>query len=284
MHAIGSNFTNISEFGVFILGTPVESQQISDRNKSEIIRHELAIRGYNLDNLTFDSGYISISLSEIENAQNGAEVELQQGKPGGTVKQLYSSQGKSALTGEPIQFTFGANHEVLFSDNQILQEMNNIEGGEQGKAIPLVAAVSAIAALVNIAMQVLLLTLTVILVAGVLYLVATEAIPRIMEERKRNKKTPTHFAAYRAHGNLYIGDGLSLNEAVARGRAGGDTWSASGRTSAYGIARRVKKGKPVGPERDENKPHYYCHYHPKNRHPPMHAFYGTTAEKCPKRR
>lgn len=165
-------------------------------------------------------------------------------------------------------------------DDQSLGDLRNSEQSAKGKAVPIVIAIPAIAAFVNAAMQALLLTLTVILVAGVVYLVATEAIPRIIEERKRNRKAPEHYAAYRAHNNLYLGEGLTLNEAVARGRAGGDTWSASGQGSAYGIAKRIKRGKPVGPEKDRKGENGYCHYHPAGRKPEIHAFYGTTAEKC----
>lgn len=46
-----------------LFGMPANAQQISDEARVEVVRQDLATRGYSLDGLTIENGRISLSLS-----------------------------------------------------------------------------------------------------------------------------------------------------------------------------------------------------------------------------
>lgn len=101
----------------------------------------------------------------------------------------------------------------------------------------------------------------------------------LFNKAKRSKKF-NHFKATIHNGKLYVGSGMGYNAAVKWSKKGKnhDTWSTS-KDNAKKVAKGVGNGKkPVGPEIDKKngkpKKGYFYHYHPYNRKPNVHAFYG----------
>jgi hypothetical protein len=109
-------------------------------------------------------------------------------------------------------------------------------------------------------------TAAVIVVAGATYVIAKEFHGR--------RHTYSHYRAVRRDGHLYMGSGMSRSTATAWGKAGNDVWSVSG-NQAKELAKAVNPtGQPAGPEIDADRRGKYWHYHPRNRTPHMHSFYG----------
>lgn len=109
-------------------------------------------------------------------------------------------------------------------------------------------------------------TAAVIVVAGATYVIAKE-----FHERRHSY---SHYRAVRHDGHLYIGDGMSRSTATVWGKRGNDVWSVS-QNQAKELAKAVNPtGQPVGPEIDAESQGKFWHYHPRNRTPGMHSFYG----------
>ncbi len=67
---------------------------------------------------------------------------------------------------------------------------------------------------------------------------------------------------------------MSRSTATAWGKRGNDVWSVS-QNQAKELAGAVNPtGQPVGPEIDAESQGKFWHYHPRNRTPGMHSFYG----------
>lgn len=115
----------------------------------------------------------------------------------------------------------------------------------------------------------------VVVVAGITYVAVAEAVAAI----KRSGSSYQHFRALRRAGNLAIGNGLSFTNAITHLRGGGDTWSRT-EGGAYAVARGVKNARPEGAEKDDKGSGKHCHYHPANRTPASHAFFGMANGKC----
>lgn len=98
----------------------------------------------------------------------------------------------------------------------------------------------------------------------------------LFTKAKRSKQFE-HFKATISNGKLYIGNGVNYTSAVnwSKKGKGYDTWSTS-KSAAKKVATGVRNGlKPVGPEIDSNKSGKFYHYHPYDRSPSVHAFYGS---------
>jgi hypothetical protein len=132
-------------------------------------------------------------------------------------------------------------------------------------AIPLVLGIPIAVSF----LEALFFATAVVTVAGVTYVAATEAIEAIRDRGSEYQ----HFRALRQPGGLFIGDGMTYGAAIGWGRMSKDTWSRSQR-GAQAIAFGIKNFRPVGPEIDKGGSGKYWHYHPANRTPNMHAFYG----------
>lgn len=155
---------------------------------------------------------------------------------------------------------------VEFQDPGTGETVRYEDGTGELAAIPLVIGIPIGISL----LKALFAATAVVVVAGVTYVVATEAIKAIQSRGSSYQ----HFAALRRSSGLFIGNGMSLNSAIQRGRVGSDTWSRSSsgaRAVAYGVNNRT----PVGPEIDASGSNKHWHYHPSNRRPAMHAFYGS---------
>ncbi|MCD8503087.1 MAG: SAR2788 family putative toxin [Bacillaceae bacterium] len=108
-----------------------------------------------------------------------------------------------------------------------------------------------------------------IIVGGSAYVVATQA--------KRSDKY-NHFAAVRKNNDLYIGKGLSESAAVRRLKSSKDTWSVSSNQAKRIAGLANPNGQPlreVDRLNGQPRPGRYWHWHPHNRTPKAHAFYGT---------
>ncbi|TFC79419.1 hypothetical protein E3O45_03855 [Cryobacterium sp. TMS1-20-1] len=119
-------------------------------------------------------------------------------------------------------------------------------------------------------LKTLLVASAVVIVAGVTWIAATNAIDAL------NKKGSSyqHFRAMILNGKLVLANGMSLSAAITWGRGGKDTWSRS-EAGALAVAKGIKNGLAVvGPERDSGGRGKFAHFHPSNRTPAMHAFFG----------
>jgi hypothetical protein len=118
---------------------------------------------------------------------------------------------------------------------------------------------------------------TAILVGSVLFVKATaDAITKAREGAAKNSGKK-YFMAERDGRSLFIGKELGLPEAVSRGKMGHDVYTYL-RKDAKILARTIRLAKPVGPEVDTSsgKPiaGRFYHFHPYNRSPKMHSFFG----------
>lgn len=109
----------------------------------------------------------------------------------------------------------------------------------------------------------------IIIVSGVAHVIETKA--------KKSKKY-SFFQAALSGGGLYVGKGISKGEAVTRLKRGKDIWATT-KSNAKAVASGANlSGKPIH-EVDkydgEPKKGRYYHYHPFNRTPKCHAFYGS---------
>lgn len=115
-----------------------------------------------------------------------------------------------------------------------------------------------------------------IIVAGVVILEASKAVTQIISANntKSINDRRDYYSAYISGSNVYISpNGLSSSQAQVLGRAGNDIWAIS-RDKAKQLAKLLNlSGVPIGPE--AHGAGYLWHYHPFNRQPNMHAFFGS---------
>lgn len=72
---------------------------------------------------------------------------------------------------------------------------------------------------------------------------------------------------------------MSRSTATAWGKRGNDTGSVSGNQAKESAKAVNPTGQPVGPEIDADSRGKYWHYHPSNRMPHMHSFYGVAEQQ-----
>lgn len=254
--------------------SPSYSQQLQAVKEEAIegvLREELVGDGLNLNDLRISHDRIAVQVNNIDSSSEQYIVELFFGTNRGNISEL--NMGKAGGGSSNIPFTIDESSQVSF------------EGGDrsadshQGKALALPVFIILSAKV----MEALILAGLIILVAGLVYILVTEFIPRLEAALQQNRKLPRHFMAVRHDRGIFAGPGLTFGEAVIHGKSGGDTWSYDGRKAARAIARTVHAGKkPIGPEKDKHGKNKYCHFHPYKKSPPMHAFYGVPTTVCRK--
>lgn len=120
------------------------------------------------------------------------------------------------------------------------------------------------------ALQALFAAGAVVIVAGVIWIAATEAIRAINNGRTNHN----HYAATIASsGALLIGQGLTVTQARHRMEAALNTWSRS-KAGAKQVCQLASGGRqPVGPEIDRHGSGKFEHYHRSTRSA-AHCFFG----------
>ncbi|MCR8745756.1 hypothetical protein [Romboutsia lituseburensis] len=110
------------------------------------------------------------------------------------------------------------------------------------------------------------------------HVIVALGIAFVLDSKAPKSKKYNHYMAKLSNGNLYIGKGLTRAEATAQMMIERDVWSHTSdlakkvavavSKSGQGINEvdKDKKGKP--------KKGYYYHWHPKERKPKAHSFYG----------
>jgi hypothetical protein len=159
----------------------------------------------------------------------------------------------------------GRSTELTVTDTATGAEASVTHDEGEFAALPLVLGIP----LAISVLEALLAATAVVVVAGITYVAAAEAIKAI-----RRGSSYNHFRALRRSNGLFIGNGMTFNSAIQWARLGRDTWSTSF-AGARAVARGVKNANPVGPEIDEGGKNKFWHFHPSKRRPAMHAFYGT---------
>lgn len=109
-----------------------------------------------------------------------------------------------------------------------------------------------------------------IVVEGQRMVAAAKSIASIMKSPKRKYN---HYRAVLKNYKLYLGSGLSRANAIKRAKSKKDVWSVS-KNQAREVAKGANKnGLPIH-EIDKKREGKYFHYHPFQRTPKMHSFYG----------
>ena len=167
-----------------------------------------------------------------------------------------------------IQKATTSEREFTAIDPETSEEVQYDSNDGEFAVLPVVIALGLVG-IADAILYALLLTVAVVVVAGVLYYAAAKAIEAIKKGSQFN-----HFRALRSGSQLLIGTCMSLNEAIYWGRGAKDTWSTT-QAGAYAVAAGVSNKPAVGPEIDASGSPKYYHYHPYSRIVAMHAFYGT---------
>ncbi|TFD49847.1 hypothetical protein E3T55_10485 [Cryobacterium frigoriphilum] len=224
-----------------------------------------------------------ISLSDLEATADEISVETTSDLGSGeivrstTTLSLEDNNGLFSLTSENAAYSASYSMEIQeMSDSAVAFTMTDLETGESESYADDVGYASVVPVLVlgiPIALEVLkalVVSTGVVILAGVTWIAATSAIDALTKKGS----THQHFRALIFNGKLVLGSGMTLNSAVTWGRGGSNTWSRT-QAGAQAVAKGVKNGlTPVGPERDAGGRGKFAHYHPSNRSPAMHAFFG----------
>lgn len=121
------------------------------------------------------------------------------------------------------------------------------------------------------------MTLAAIYALAAIFFIVLESVVYVSVQKAQREKTAEHFVALRGNTDLYIGRKLTAKQAYARAKAGGDTWSVT-KAKAKNVAREANlKGNPYSEVNKSNgkpKKGSYYHWHPYQKKPAMHAFYG----------
>jgi hypothetical protein len=139
--------------------------------------------------------------------------------------------------------------------------------GDVIKPAVAVAAIVGIPLLVEV-LGALAVAGLVLFVAAVMFVAASEAVAKIASQNVYQ-----HYMATTGPNDLFIGPAISYQDAIQRARVGGDVWSQT-MDGARSIAFSVWNSVPVGPEIDGAGSPKYMHFHPANRRPNSHLFYG----------
>lgn len=139
----------------------------------------------------------------------------------------------------------------------------------EGQGAAIAGAVIGIAIGVEI-LRALLVLGAVIVVVGVVWIAASEAISSI----RRSPQGFNHYAALISSGTLYISEGLTFTRATQRIQGNLNTWSTS-ESGARSVCQQASNGrKPTGPEIDLRGSGKYNHFHRSTRSS-AHCFYGS---------
>ncbi|MGY6497420.1 MAG: hypothetical protein ACXIUP_04245 [Microcella sp.] len=139
----------------------------------------------------------------------------------------------------------------------------------EGSGAVVLAPVIGIAIGVTI-LRALLIAGAVIVVGGLIWILASEAISSI----RKSPQGYNHYAALIDSGRLFLSNGLSYRQAWERIQANLNTWSTT-QSGAKSVCQQASGGRaPIGPEIDRNGSGKYWHYHRSTR-TAAHCFYGS---------
>lgn len=108
-------------------------------------------------------------------------------------------------------------------------------------------------------------------------IIIVSGVAHVIETKAKKNKNYSYFQAQLSNGGLYVGKGISKGSAVSRLKSGKDIWATT-KSRAKSVAAGANLSGPPIHEVDKankkpKKGRYY-HYHPHDRAPKCHAFYG----------
>lgn len=109
-------------------------------------------------------------------------------------------------------------------------------------------------------------------------IIIVSGVAHVIETKAKKNKNYSYFQATLSGGGLYVGKGISKGDAVTRLKRGKDIWATTKSNAKTAASGANLSGQPIH-EVDKydgapKKGRYY-HYHPFNRTPKCHAFYGS---------
>lgn len=109
-------------------------------------------------------------------------------------------------------------------------------------------------------------------------IIIVSGVAHVIETKVKKHRNYSYFQATLSGGGLYVGKGISKGDAVTRLKRGNDIWATTKSNAKSAASGANLSGKPIH-EVDKydgapKKGRYY-HYHPFNRTPKCHAFYGS---------
>lgn len=245
----------------------------------KIVEDGLEDEGLAVEEVEVGLGGIDVEAAATDPGSDYAfDLELAPGKSYGTVKITDRVDGELVTANYNISIQESTVDSAVFTltdprTNQTYTYDSSKANTSVAFVIPIAfAAVSLSTALYYLAIG------AAIVIGGVLALEAAKAVSKIIAENNRRSSSQKrdYYTAVLSGSKVFISPtGLTSLQAQNRGRAGGDVWAIS-RDKAKSLAKLVNpSGAPVGAEK--HGAGYLWHFHPYNRTPKMHSFYGGPA-------
>jgi len=250
-----------------------------DMTGEEVITEGLEQDGLEVDAVEVDLDQILIG-AEAESPQDqfAFVLQLDNDTATGTYTVTDEIQGETVTTAYDLAVQTSTPERAVFTlTNPVTDETYHDDSTTANESVAFVIPVAFAAISLSTALYYLAIGAAIV-IGGVLAVEAAKSISKIIAENNKRPKSKKryHYPADVKGDKVYISPkGLTSSAAVTRGKKGHDVWSTS-KAGAKTIATKIKGSKkPVGPEiHGGGKPGYMWHYHPYNRTPKMHSFYG----------
>lgn len=260
----------------FSIPHQVTEAESIDEQFEQVIENHLDDENITLDSMKVENDGINIEVSTMttDNEEVSSEIHVIPGSQSIKINSVeINNKGKKEVKSYEIMIDT-VNNDGDFEGTYKDLDSNKVEKIDSEDAM------ASFAFAIPIGLNLGAWALNALFHAGAMIIVSGTAFVVASKVPKKDKRY-NHFEAVVKNGTVYIGNGLSSSKATSRLRKGKDTWSVS-KNQANNIVKTVKAGKPVGPEVDKSngKPRrgYYYHYHPANRSPKCHAFYGVSVK------
>ncbi|MGP9527063.1 hypothetical protein [Arthrobacter sp. S41] len=256
--------------------------QYAGYSSEEIVEEGLAEEGLELEQVDVSTAGIEIE-AEAAAANDPFEfaLELDAGKASGEVTFTDKIDGEIVTETYDIDIQESTVERTVFTlTNPKTGEIYEHDSAEASSSVAFVIPLAFGAISISTALYYLAVGAAIV-IGGALALEAGKAISKIIKEnsRKSKSKKRDYYPATLKSNKVFISaKGLTKAQAVTRGKKGkgNDVWALS-KSKAKSLAVSIKNGKSaVGPEiSGGGKKGYMWHYHPNNRTPSVHLFYGS---------
>lgn len=258
---------------------PPSSHSATLQDSERTVDQGLATEGFQATDVTIDPTEIEITAEAADPSESftfDLDIDPE------TARGLYTVS--DVIDGRPVTTQYTVDIETSTQERSVFS-LTDVATGETythdsavpGESVAFVIPVAFAAVSLSTALYYLAIGAAIV-IGGVLALEAVKAVDRIIQEnnRRSSNNKRNYYTAVRSGSKVYISpNGLTKSQALNRGRAGSDVWSLS-RKLAKGLAKDLNPSKtPIGPEKHGSG--YLWHFHPGNRSPHMHSFYGKPA-------
>lgn len=258
---------------------PTSAHAATLEDSEKVVDRGLATEGFNVSDVNIDPTEIEIAAESSDPRESFAfDLNLDPGTARGIYTVSDEINGEETTTQFVVDIDTSTQERTVFTLTDVATgETHHHDSAVPGESVAFAIPVAFAAISLGTALYYLAIGAAIV-VAGVLLLEAAKAVDRIIKENNRRSasKKRSYYTAVRSGSKVYINpNGLTRSQALSRGRTGGDVWSLS-RTLAKGLAKDLNPSRiPIGPEKHGSG--YLWHFHPGNRTPNMHSFYGSPA-------